>query len=230
MTSGRRNPRPATTLLLMVVFTAGLMLTWGSSGSVAARATPAAPLGNSASHTIIVLPSGHDDTANIQGAFNTCTGHQWTCTIELVKGTYHTAQIAVVGFQGSFVGAGQGSTIVVGDPGLASPTADPFWSALPGPANPWPAMFTFVNGAFSISGMTISDTNFYPTLGWNYPGVGTVTALWSWVLITGTQAYVSMYQVAGIGGPGDQGPFPGSSISYNNIVGMAFQGMLLPTS
>jgi parallel beta-helix repeat protein len=176
----------------------------------------------------MVLPNGVDDTSDIQAAFNSCVGYGPGCTIQLVLGTYHTSQIAVTGFQGSFVGAGPGSTIVLGNPNLASPTADPFWSALPGPANPWPAMFTFVNGAFSIFGMTFSDTNFYPTLGWDYPGIGTVTALWSWVLITGTAAYVSMSHVAGVGGPGDQGPWPGSSNSFNNIDGMTFAGMLLP--
>jgi parallel beta-helix repeat protein len=216
----------ATAVLVGVVCIAVLLLTLGLP-TAAARGTAAPTAPTLGHHTIVTRPTGFDDTANIQGAFNTCTGNGWTCTIELVKGTYHISQIAVTGFQGSFVGAGQGSTVIQGNPGLASPTADPFWSALPGPANPWPAMFTFVNGAFSISGMTIRDTNFYPTLGWNWPTVGTETALWSWVLVTGTQAYVSMDHVTGIGGPGDL-TAPGSTDTFNNLNGMAFEGMLLP--
>ena len=225
--SARRRPRWTTTLVAVVVCVAVLTLAFGMPRA-SARGEVAFSTASSSSHTLVVLPTGSDDTANIQGAFNICTSHEWTCTIELVKGTYHTSQIAVTGFQGSFVGAGPGSTVIVGNPNLASPTADPFWSALPGSTNPWPALFTFVNGGFSVSGITFSDTNFYPTLGWDMPGVGAVTALWAWVLITGTAAYVSMSHVAGIGGPGDQGPFPESSNSFNIIDGMAFQGMLLP--
>jgi hypothetical protein len=185
---------------------------------------------NPSSHTIVVKPNGHDDTADLQGAFNTCTSHGWTCTIQLVKGTYYTGQIAVYGFQGSFVGAGQGATIVQGLPNLPSPTADPFWAGLPGGGNPWPVMFTFVNGAFSISGMTVTDTNMYPTLGWDWPGIGTVTALWSWITITGTQAYVSIDHVTGIGAAGDQAiPF-GTPDSFNSVTGINFEGMLLPST
>jgi len=226
--SAGRRARPAITLVVLVVCVTALMLTVGIPAPASAHAAGTRAGANGGHHTIVVLPTGSDDTARIQAAFNTCTSHGWTCTIQLVKGTYHTSQIAVTGFQGSFVGAGQGSTVVLGNPNLASPTADPFWSALPGPENPWPAIFTFVNGNFWMSGMTISDTHFYPTMGWDWPGVGTVTALWSWVLITGTQAYVSISHLTAIGGSGDQGPYPGNSDTFNNINGITFEGMLLP--
>ena len=219
-----------TTVLVMVVAIAMLAWSAGPSASASARGTTALALSSGVHHhTIMVLPNGVDDTSDIQAAFNSCVGYGPGCTVQLVKGTYYTSQIVVTGFQGSFVGAGQGSTMILGNPSLASPTADPFWSALPGPGNPWPAMFTFVNGAFSISAMTISDTNYYPTLGWDWPGFGTVTALWSWVLITGTQAYVSINHLTAIGGPGDQGPYPGNPDSFNNINGITFEGMLLPS-
>ena len=63
-----------------------------------------------------------DDTANIQAALNACTGPGPWCTVQLVKGTYYLAsQITVYGFQGSFVGAGQGQTNIVGLPSMPSP-------------------------------------------------------------------------------------------------------------
>ena len=221
--------RARQSVFVAVVCIAVLMLTLGVP-TAGARGTGGPAMASGSSHTIIVKPNGADDTANIQAAFNSCTSHDWTCTIQLVKGTYHTSQIAVTGFRGSFAGAGQGSTIIQGLPNLASPVADPFWAALPGPGNPWPVMFTFVNGAFSISDMTITDTNFYPTLGWDYPGVGTVTALWSWITITGTQAYVSLDHLTAVGGAGDQTIPAGNPDSFNSVNGVTFEGMLLPST
>jgi hypothetical protein len=183
---------------------------------------------------ITVYPNGYDDTANLQAAFNSCVSYGPGCTVQLVKGTYYIGQIAVFGFQGKFVGAGQGLTTLQGLPNLPSPNplyntgSTPFWAGLPGPSNPWPVLFTFVNGAFSISSMTVTDTNMYPTLGWDYPGIGTVTALWSWITITGTQAYVSIDHVTGIGAAGDQTIPAGTPDSFNSVTGINFEGMLLP--
>jgi hypothetical protein len=119
------------------------------------------------SNTYVVKPNGHDDTSDIQAAFNTC-GSSPGCTVQLVAGTYYIGQIAVFGFQGRFVGMGQGVTSIQALPNLPSPNPSydtdtvPFWAALPTPAsvpmaNPWPALFTFVNGAFVISGMSINE-------------------------------------------------------------------------
>jgi Periplasmic copper-binding protein (NosD) len=221
--------RAKPSVLVAVVCIAVLMLTLGVP-TAAARGTTGPSTAGMGAHTIVVKPNGRDDTANLQAAFNTCTSHDWTCTIQLVKGTYYTDQIAVSGFQGSFVGAGQGATIVQGLANLPSPTADPFWAGLPGGGNPWPVLFTFVNGAFSISEMTVTDTYMYPTQGWDYPGIGTVTALWSWITITGTQAYVSIDHVTGIGAAGDQTIPVGTPDSFNSVTGINFEGMLLPST
>jgi parallel beta-helix repeat protein len=213
----------------MLVSVAMVMLTVGATASASARGTNALAMSPTGHLIVVVSPNGHDDTADIQAAFNTCMSYRGWCTVQLVEGTYHTAQITVTGFKGSFVGAGQGSTIIEGLPNMASPTADPFWTALPGEKNPWPVMFTFVNGAFSISGMTITDTNVYPTLGWDYPEVGTMRALWSWITITGTQAYVSIDHLTALGGRGDQAIPLGNPDRFNTINGIDFQGMLLPS-
>ena len=246
MISSRKGTRLVTTVLVMVVSIA--MLTWavGTTASDSARGTTALATSFAGPHTIVVYPNGHDDTADIQAAFNTCVSYGPGCTVQLVKGTYYTAQITVIGFQGNFVGMGQELTTIQALNNLPAPAAtyntpsSPFWAGLPGPSNPWPDLFTFVNGAFGISGMTITEPYANPIVspGWYLPtevGDGAFTALYAAVLITsqtGQQAYATIDHVTVIGAAGDLTPFPftGPSPSTFNIeLGIAYEGMFLPT-
>jgi len=76
-----------------------------------------------AASTYVVAPNGHNDTANIQAALNMCTTGPPSCTVQLLKGTYYVAQITVYGFKGSFVGMGQGVTVIQALPNLPSPAS-----------------------------------------------------------------------------------------------------------
>ena len=172
--------------------------------------------------TYVVWPNGHNDTANIQAALNKCTTGGPPCTVQLEKGTYYVAQIAVYGFEGSFVGMGQGVTIIQALPNLPPPAPkyntakSPFWAGLPGSSNPWPDLFTFVGGSFSISGMTITDPYTAPisSPGWLFPPTDTFsTALDGLIGISGgeylpsgqqpPQASATMDHVTMIGASGD---------------------------
>jgi hypothetical protein len=175
-----------------------------------------------ASNTYIVKPNGHDDTASIQAALNMCTTGGPSCTVQLVKGTYYIAQITVYGFEGSFVGMGQGVTIIQALQNLPSPTASPFWTGMPGSSDLWPVLFTFVNGAFSISKMTITDQYERPTQGYLIEGA-THTALFSAILVTGVQeASASIDHVTVIGTVGD-------AYGTNNYNGIVYGGDWLPS-
>ena len=181
-----------------------------------------------------VKPNGVDDTADIQAAFTAC-GTSPGCTVQLVAGTYHVSQIAVIGFQGKFVGMGQGVTIIQGLPNLPDPNPaynqapsakypDGLTSSMapPGPSNPWPILISFVNGTFSISGMTITDTNDAPIAspGWyDLPATTPSTALASAILITGTQAYASVDHVTVTGVMSDLGPNMDNGITYVGVLG-----------
>jgi len=169
-------------------------------------------------HTYIVTPNGHDDTANIQAALNMCATGGPPCTVQLVKGTYYVAQITVYGFEGSFVGMGQGVTIIQALPNLPSPAPEyntatsPFWAGLPGSSNPWPALFTFVGGSFSISWMTITDPNSAPisSPGWFAPDTGTFsTALYGSIEISAGEYLPS----------GQQPPQVSASIDHVTVIG-----------
>jgi parallel beta-helix repeat protein len=188
------------------------------------------PVGVAGAHTITVSPNWHNDTADIQAAFNACVTYGPGCRVQLEKGTYYVAQITVYGFEGSFVGMGQGVTIIQALPNLPSPAPEyntatsPFWAGLPGSSNPWPALFTFVNGGFSISQMTITDPSENPTEGWVLAPSGTTyTALYSAIIITGDkQASASIDHVTMIGASGDE---PEGTNMFNGIL---YGGELLP--
>ena len=216
-----------------------------SSGSMVAFA--------SSSHTIVVKPSGDTtgakDTVAIQAALNACTKGDPQCTVQLVKGTYTiSSQITVYGFQGSFIGAGQGQTNIIALGNMPSPNPEydipctgfpncnpsstgtsggvSFWAGLPGPSNPWPDLFTFVGGLITISGMTITDTSPTPTQGWYLPvashGGSYQTALEGWIEITGVRAAATIDHLTIIGGAGD-------AAGWNSLYAIEIAGWLLPS-
>jgi len=184
------------------------------------------------SHTITVPPSGSNDTANIQAAFNACVAFGPHCNVELEKGTYYTAQIAVNGFQGNFVGMGQGLTIVQALPNLSPPApqyntpTSPFWAGPPGPANPWPVLFTFVGGSFGISQMAFIEPYASPisTPGWFFPGGSEWYSLAGMIYFVGLQANVVMDHVTVQGAAGN------SPFGYNINNGIFYEGFILPAS
>jgi len=228
-----------TIALAAVVCIAVLMLTLGVP-TAAARDTTGLPTTNLAGHTIVVTPNGHDDTTNIQAAFNTCTSHGWTCTVELVQGTYFTGQIAVYGFQGSFVGAGQGRTVIQALPNLPAPAAayntltTPFWAGAPGPSNPWPDLFTFVGGTFLVSGMAMTEPYDNPIAspGWYWdldlPAGVAATDLYAVIMVTGEQANAAFDHVTILGAGGDLSLPVGTPSTFNLADGIVYEGMFLP--
>ena len=199
-------------VLISMFFIAILVL---SSGSMVAFAK---------NNAYVVKPNGSNDTADIQAALNSCVGAGPWCTVQLVAGTYYISQIAVTGFQGKFVGMGQGVTIVQALPNLPSPTANPYWTALPGPSNPWPNLFTFVGGSIYISGMTINEpyTKALP-YGFNSPAFGPTNSLEAAILVTGQQAKAAIDHVTVLGTSGD---CDGTNVFW----AIQFAGWLLPSA
>ena len=218
-----------TSVLVLAVCVTALMLTAGLAGTASSAARGATTLTSfhANNHTIIVKPSGHDDTKDIQRAFNACVSYGPGCTVALVKGTYHTAQIAVAGFQGNFVGAGQGLTVIQALPNLHLPSTTPFWAAMPGSSNPWPVLFAFVGGTTAISRMTIVEPYTSPTHGkWTEPAApnilgGNYTALFAAVVITGNAAWAGVDHLSLFGATGD-------AFGFNMLFGVGYAGVLLP--
>jgi hypothetical protein len=67
--------------------------------------------------TFTVLPTGVDDTANLQCAFDSAVA-KGPGAVQLEEGTYHIRQIVVNNFKGSFTGAGAQRSVLTNLPNL----------------------------------------------------------------------------------------------------------------
>ena len=79
--------------------------------------------------TFVVHPSGGDDTAHIQAAFNAAVKAGPGSVVQLSAGTFHTNAIWVKGFNGTVRGAGEGATVIdtprALDPSVPGVNSDP---------------------------------------------------------------------------------------------------------
>jgi parallel beta-helix repeat protein len=116
-----------------------------------------------ASGTILVSPSGGDDTANIQAAFDAAGPGD---IVQLTAGQFYTNAIYVEDFCGSLKGAGKDETLIDVLKGL-----DPTDLGLVGPGG-FPHIFTFIGGDVCISDLGFEITPFEPAAEWldpNFP-------------------------------------------------------------
>lgn len=177
-------------------------------------------------NTFAVSPTGGDDTANIQAAFDACAPRGPRCVVQLEEGTFHTAQIVVREFRGQFRGMGESRTTIEALPDLAVSQAFPAWILhLPTPEAPWPSLFTFFNGTYSISDMTFLEPYETPTQGYWGNADMRANALFAFISITGLHANTAVDHITMIGAPGDftsGGPF-----LFNTINGIFPQALLM---
>jgi parallel beta-helix repeat protein len=113
-----------------------------------------------------VSPSGGDDTANIQAAFDAAVAAGPGSVVQLTAGTFYCDIILIENFQGSFKGAGKDLTILdtvrgldPDAPGLTLIYPDP---SDPNPLNPVVFWFGFENGDVTITDMTFAPTHLHP--------------------------------------------------------------------
>ena len=110
--------------------------------------------------TFTVVPNNSDDTAAIQAAFDNCVAAGPGCTVQLASGTFHSSQVVVSDFHGTFKGMGKDATILEALPNLIVNQDSPFWLSQPSLANPWPFLISFVDGDITISDMGFRVTEF----------------------------------------------------------------------
>ena len=110
--------------------------------------------------TFYVHPSGGNDTANIQAAFNAAVKAGPGSTVQLSAGHFYTNTILVKDFHGTFRGAGEGKTFIDSLHGLGPSAAgrDPLTPAI----EPFPFLFGFEGGHVRVSDMTSTSPPFSP--------------------------------------------------------------------
>lgn len=201
-------------LALVLGFTAG----WGADTALAAvDCDPDFVVQEGSRFT--VLPTGTDDSANLQCAFDAAVDAGPGSEVRLLAGAYHTGQIVVNEFHGSFYGAGADKTEVFNLPNLPVGSGD--WNFSPPSAeNPWPDLFAFLGGDFAISELALRITGDEPTQEWWIFGSGPFYELACAVLITGTEAHVDISDVLVEGEVKE-----GSIFGYNLGNGIYFTGV-----
>jgi hypothetical protein len=197
--------------------------------------------------TFTVIPTGSDDTSNIQCAFDSAVACGRLSTVKLVEGTYHTAQIVVRDFVGSFRGAGMHKTVVQNLLKYeVNVTEDDFFNREPSDVLKWPTIFAFVDHIddpndpedvydpdnddvlnVSVSDMTIramgdpNDPNpdMRPTDGWSIFGLPTLYELAHAIVVLGPKTTIDVKRVHVEGQEA-----PGTLYGYNLINGVYPQG------
>lgn len=182
--------------------------------SLAHIAAPAAP---ATEPTVVLSPTGGDDTSNVQAALDAC---EPGCIVQLEAGTFHIAQVMRSDFHGVLRGKGRGVTVLEALPTLPVNDAEPWpWAAPPTPTAAWPVLITFLGGDFTVSDLTVRIPGSPATEPWVYLGGSTFQELIA-ILVTGDRANATFERV-------DVEGAPGSFFGHNIIFGIAYEGVIL---
>jgi hypothetical protein len=152
---------------------------------------------NQSNGTFTVLPTDTDDTANIQCAFDEAIAAGPGAVIQLVEGTYRTAQIVAEDFQGSFQGAGADYTVVQNLPNLIVTLTDLF-AQPPTPAGgaaTWPSILAFVGGDFGVHDLTVRAVGDPPTAGYQLVDFPFLNELAHGIVVLGPQVNVRLNHI-----------------------------------
>lgn len=166
-------------------------------------------------------PNGTDDTANIQAALNACVGSSPGCTVQLQAGTYHTTQVIVHNFQGTFKGMGKDKTTIEALylydnwPDFTVEQCQPNLTTCV-----WTTLITFVNGNIAVSDLTISVPLVPATQTWVGDGI-VMEGVYAPLEFNGWSANVTVDRIAVEGQPA-----PGTYWGYNILNGIHYSGEL----
>jgi len=203
-------------LITCLTLVLGLTVGWGADAALATiDCDPNFVIPEGSRFT--VLPTGTDDTANLQCAFDAAVEAGPGSEVRLVAGAYHTGQIVVNEFHGSFYGAGDDDTHLYNLPDLA--VAPDCWLNPPSAANPWPMLFSFVGGDLAIYGLAVHVVGGAPMLPWGDP-VDPLDEMVCAVMVVGREAYAEVHHVLMEGEVSEHSP-----IGYNLFNGIYFEGL-----
>ena len=117
------------------------------------------------------IPGSLDDTARIEAALDACSFPAPACTVRLGPGTFRVGLIVAEEFNGAFVGAGIGLTIIEAMPDIPASFSllEPY-----GKADGLPNLVGFLGGTFTVADMSIRANEYHPMQGYQFlPGFPT---------------------------------------------------------
>jgi len=207
-------------LTVSIVLVLAVVVVWGTS-AVSADTGCDNTFVKQRGKTITVKPTGIDDTGNLQCAFDAAVIAGSGARVRLKSGTFYTEQLVINGFNGKFKGEGVKNTVVTNLPNLYV-TEENFYFNPPSTDNPWPSLFAFVGGDFTVSDLTIHISGNDGTTGWTIFGIDPpITELAHGVAILGPQANTQFEHVLVEGEPADN-----SLLGYNLVNGIFYEGFI----
>jgi parallel beta-helix repeat protein len=193
-----------------------------SLAAVCCAALSSAPIAR-ADIYLEAIPGSLDDTARIEAALDGCSFPAPACTVRLGPGTFWVGLIVAEEFNGAFVGAGRGLTIVEAMPNIpvSFSLLEPY-----GKANRMPNLVGFLGGTFTVADMSIRANEYHPMQGYTWlPGLATTYFLNALLTVSqkpgGTAPLVRVERVELSGADGDAGAFygkplpPGMGVNLN---------------
>ena len=207
-------------LTVFIVIALAVPFVWNTGNASADSVCDSAYVAQ-AGKTLVVKPTGVDDTANLQCAFDEAVTVGAGGKVQLLAGTFHTAQIVVNGFHGQFTGDGMNSSVIMNLPNLYV-TQKNFYYNPPSVGNPWPSLFAFVGGDYVISDLSIHISGDNGTTGWTIFGISPlITELAHGFTVLGDQANARFERILIEGEPTEN-----SAYGYNLINGIFFEGFI----
>ena len=196
-----------------------------------ASAAPAA----AGPRTFVVTPSGTDDTASLQQAFDDAVAAGPGSVVKLTAGEFYTNEILVDGFDGCFKGAGMHRTVVDTlrglDPELQGVklVMDPDDESVP--LAGFTSLIAFVRSDVRVAGMSFEITAEEPCEEWTYWGEGDLWTHLSDVFIVTRDSRSSFDRVSFASHEGDANGFniDGAAAIYDtsgrhSVTRCSFQG------
>jgi hypothetical protein len=168
-------------------------------------------------YVITVRATFVDDTANLQCAFDMAVAGRPGMTVRLLRGIYHTGQIVVNNFHGTFTGAGMRFTQLTNLPNLYVTPVDVIVNP-PSASNPWPALISFVEGDVTVSNLAFQIKGENATQGWSVFGSPPIIELSSAVLFIGGKVNARVARVLVEGEPMEN-----SIMGYSLINGIYYE-------
>jgi hypothetical protein len=169
------------------------------------------------------IPGSLDDTARIEAALDACSAPAPACTVRLGPGTFHVGLIVAEEFNGAFVGAGIGQTVIKAMPDIPANFSllEPY-----GKGNRLPNLIGFLGGRITVADMSIRVEGYQPVQGHQYlPGFPTTYFMNALLTFSqkpgGTAPHARVHRVELSGADGDAGAFygkplpPGMGVNLN---------------
>jgi hypothetical protein len=121
-----------------------------------------------AGNLIRVMPTGADDTVNVQCALDLAQGRRGV-VVQLARGTFYVRPVFADGLQGEIAGAGMDAT-VVRNPKEPFPVPPGFINIQdPSRTFPWPYLLTVTGGTVKIRDLTLAGVGWPITSDWGWP-------------------------------------------------------------